>query len=639
MVRQGGLGDGPGNGMVGAGRQTGRQRTDGRFIFLPRAKAVGLARLAVGEGAGLVQGQAVEASALFQEHAALDEDAVAGGGGHAADDAHRRGDDQGAGAADDQYHQRGIDGVRPGAAQEQGRHQGGQQGHQEDGRGVVAREGIHKALHGGAAALGLFHGMDDAGQRGVRGRGGHPEFKGAGGIEGPGVDRVPGLLFHRHALAGDGRLVHQGTAVQHQTVQGDLFAGAHAHTAAHGHRADVGFLPAAVLSQHRGRIGRQGQQVLDGVAGPVQGLGLDGFRDIEQHHDHGGFRELPDEHGPGDGHGHEGIDVQVEVGDGQPALAVGGQAAQQDGDEGAAQGQERQHGPAAHAPGGHVETEGTRPPVLDEFQDLGKGGKAAGHGQPLPGDAGGRDGIVRLCRTFQQPGAHVQSFQSGGDGREGRGLVPYAHMALHQVDLKAEQARQALQGLADEAFFRGAVHAAHRKDGRGAFGGIQRLRRHVDGLQGRLDGRGGRELMLHGEHALHEVEGEAGDAGHSGQLLPDERLFHGAVHVEDAVHGARGGRGRQRAPVHGLGRVMAAAAGAVLVRMVVVAAFVVMRMAAFRMGVRVVAVSVVMAAALVAVVMAVAAVLVAVVFVPGGQGGMKYLVTYEAVRVPGTAGA
>lgn len=80
VVRHGGLGDGPGNGMVGAGRQTGRQRTDGRFIFLPRAKAVGLARLAVGEGAGLVQGQAVEASALFQEHAALDEDAVAGGG-------------------------------------------------------------------------------------------------------------------------------------------------------------------------------------------------------------------------------------------------------------------------------------------------------------------------------------------------------------------------------------------------------------------------------------------------------------------------------------------------------------------------------------------------------------------------------
>ena len=74
-------------------------------------------------------------------------------------------------------------------------------------------------------------------------------------------------------------------------------------------------------------------------------------------------------------------------------------------------------------------------------------------------------------------------------------------------------------------------------------------------------------------------------------------------------------------------------------RMVVVAAFVVMRMAAFRMGVRMVAVSVVMTASLVAVVMAVAAVLVAVVFVPGGQGGMKYLVTYEAVRVPGTAGA
>ena len=108
--------------------------------------------------------------------------------------------------------------------------------------------------------------------------------------------------------------------------------------------------------------------------------------------------------------------------------------------------------------------------------------------------------------------------------------------------------------------------------------------------------------MFHGEHALHEVEAEPGDARDSGQLLPDERLFHGAVHVEDAVHGARGGRGRQRGPVHGLGRVMAAAA-AVLVRMVVAAAFVA--------G--------------------------GGVFVSGGQGG--YLVTYEAVRVPGTAGA
>lgn len=69
-----------------------------------------------------------------------------------------------------------------------------------------------------------------------------------------------------------------------------------------------------------------------------------------------------------------------------------------------------------------------------------------------------------------------------------------------------------------------------------------------------------------------------------------------------------------------------------LVRMVVVAAFVVMRMTAFRMVMRVVAVLMIMAVARVAVVMA-----VAIMFVAGGQGG--YLVTYEAVRVPGTAGA
>ena len=74
-------------------------------------------------------------------------------------------------------------------------------------------------------------------------------------------------------------------------------------------------------------------------------------------------------------------------------------------------------------------------------------------------------------------------------------------------------------------------------------------------------------------------------------------------------------------------------------RMVVAAAFVVMRMAAFRMGVRVVVMFMILAAARVAVVMTVATMFVAVggVFVFGGPGG--YLVTYEAVRVPGTAGA
>ena len=74
-------------------------------------------------------------------------------------------------------------------------------------------------------------------------------------------------------------------------------------------------------------------------------------------------------------------------------------------------------------------------------------------------------------------------------------------------------------------------------------------------------------------------------------------------------------------------------------RMVVAAAFVVMRMAAFRMGVRVAAMFMIMAAARVAVIMTVAIMFVAVggVFVSGGQG--SYLVTYEAVRVPGTAGA
>ncbi len=76
-----------------------------------------------------------------------------------------------------------------------------------------------------------------------------------------------------------------------------------------------------------------------------------------------------------------------------------------------------------------------------------------------------------------------------------------------------------------------------------------------------------------------------------------------------------------------------------LMRMVVVAAFMFMRGAAFRMVMRVDVVPMIMAAARVTVIMTVAIMFVAVggVFVSGGQGG--YLVTYEAVRVPGATGA
>ena len=49
--------------------------------------------------------------------------------------------------------------------------------------------------------------MNDAGKRGVRGRGGHVKLERSGFIDGAGIDEAPLRFFHRHALAGNGGLI------------------------------------------------------------------------------------------------------------------------------------------------------------------------------------------------------------------------------------------------------------------------------------------------------------------------------------------------------------------------------------------------------------------------------------------------
>ncbi|MNN36653.1 hypothetical protein D3C81_1505560 [compost metagenome] len=59
--------------------------------------------------------------------------------------------------------------------------------------------------------------------------------------------------------------------------------------------------------------------------------------------------------------------------------------------------------------------------------------------------------------------------------------------------------------------------------------------------------------MVHVQHAVHQVEIQAHDAGHAAQLVADQTFFRGAIHVGDAVFGrARAidggaGQGRRRA--------------------------------------------------------------------------------------------
>ena len=79
---------------------------------------IGLCGLAVRDRASLVQSQPAQLAAFFQIDTALDENAVAGSGGQAADDADRRGNHQCAWAGDYQQNQCTVNPVQPCRAHE-----------------------------------------------------------------------------------------------------------------------------------------------------------------------------------------------------------------------------------------------------------------------------------------------------------------------------------------------------------------------------------------------------------------------------------------------------------------------------------------------------------------------------------------
>ncbi|MNI88796.1 hypothetical protein D3C73_1461270 [compost metagenome] len=75
----------------------------------------------MGDGSGFIQRQVIELVAAFQINAALHQNALARGGGEPADNGHRGGNHQCAGARDHQQDQCAIDPVEPQLTHEQWR--------------------------------------------------------------------------------------------------------------------------------------------------------------------------------------------------------------------------------------------------------------------------------------------------------------------------------------------------------------------------------------------------------------------------------------------------------------------------------------------------------------------------------------
>ena len=127
---------------------------------------------APGQGAGLIKDYDAGAGELFQIGGALDQDAAAAGPADPAEEAQGDGDDQGAGAGNDQEGQGPVDPVpKGGGLAQQGQHQGR---HHSQGQCAVAdRGGVYpgepgdKVLGPGLFHAGIFHQVQNLGDGGL----------------------------------------------------------------------------------------------------------------------------------------------------------------------------------------------------------------------------------------------------------------------------------------------------------------------------------------------------------------------------------------------------------------------------------------------------------------------------------------
>ena len=112
----------------------------------------------------------------------------------------------------------------------------------------------------------------------------------------------------------------------------------------------------------------------------------------------------------------------------------------------------------------------------------------------------------------------------------------HGQATLHQVEIQRCHAVHAGELIPDQPLLGRAVHIGdgqHRS--RAVSRRVNALRLHADGAQGRFDRRKRFEPMAHCQRALHQVEVQSRHAVKRPQLVADQRLLRGAVHIVDAV--------------------------------------------------------------------------------------------------------
>ena len=238
------------------------------------------ARLAGGDGAGLVQQDGVGVAGGLKAGGCFEQDAVFGTHTAADHDSYRRGQPQCAGAADDQHADAARQRKGEGLAEQQPDQKGGRcnadDGGHKDAGNLVGSLG-QRGLGGG----GIPHKADDLRQGGVL-----PDTLGPAGqcavlVDGGGADRGAGELVHWHTLTGEGRLIDRGKPLGDGAVHRDALAGADQKEVADSDLADRDgdLLP---IAQHAGGLGGQLHQALQRIGRFALAVGLQRFADCDQ---------------------------------------------------------------------------------------------------------------------------------------------------------------------------------------------------------------------------------------------------------------------------------------------------------------------------------------------------------------------
>ena len=281
--------------------------------------------------------------------------------------------------------------------------------------------------------------MDDARQGGIACCRAYAKLQRARLVDGAREHRVAHTFFHRQAFPGDRRLINRRAAADHLTIEADALARTHPHHRAQPDGLHVELLPTAIGLLHGSARRRQIHQPAYGVTCPIQRARLDQFGQGKQHHHHRCFRPLADQHRAGHGDTHQGIDIEVAVLQGDPALLVGVQPAHQNGGNG-----QQCHQPVGAEPG--------------EMHDFRSGCHPTSQRQRPP---------RFFCRCSSRLLRSAIIFDLRGEPQRADGrqhlrqhafVMTDGEHALQQIEMQTGHARQATQRVANQALFRGAIH-------------------------------------------------------------------------------------------------------------------------------------------------------------------------------------